>query len=145
MVAGKSQLGSCLRKCSEHVYPPAKLPGCRPGRWSVVAAGISPSTLLSTLSRRDCLWKSFNLLCGDFHPRQFISNIGHLCPSPRDSELTGLGDSLGTRPRIILMGYKAEGHWIWGTCVVMILKGDASISTELWPDEFCAQVAGPLR
>ena len=78
-------------------------------------------------------------------PRQFISNIGHLCPSPRDSELTGLGDSLGTRPRIILMGYEAEGHWIRGTCVVMILKGDASISTELWPDEFCTQVAGPLR
>ena len=26
MVAGKSQLCSCLRKCSEHVYPPAKLP-----------------------------------------------------------------------------------------------------------------------
>ena len=44
-----------------------KLPGWRPGRWSVVAAGISHSTLLSTLSwvsRRDCLWKSLSVYYG---------------------------------------------------------------------------------
>lgn len=88
MVAGKSQLGSCLRKCSEHVYPPAKLPGWRPGRWSVVAAGISHSTLLSTLSRRDCLWKSFNLSTMEFTFKNItlIKSISYF--DPRDKSIS---------------------------------------------------------
>lgn len=83
-VAGKSQLCSCLRKCSEHVYPSAKLPGWRPGRWSVVAAGISRSTLLSTLSRRDCLWKSFNLSTMEFTFKNITLIRSVSCFDPRD-------------------------------------------------------------